>query len=186
MKAPNVAYRSSRRTTETKRADKTIRGFLATTPEAVEDAQAESTDANIGESTYLIERVRGAERNEERAKWSREDQTTSIEEINAEIWHTAVLNRGRARKVKKVGQKEQQYTRHLLRTVEESTAKTGLVDRMEPVVWMERMVMLEVEKHALRRRRAPDQGRGQTESQWLGADDDRHGRRVGHLTISSV
>ena len=49
---------------------------------------------DFGESTYRTERVRRSERNEERAKWSREDQTESTEEINAEIGHAMVLNRG--------------------------------------------------------------------------------------------
>ena len=33
----------------------------AATSEAAEDTQAESTDADVGEATYLVERVRGAE-----------------------------------------------------------------------------------------------------------------------------
>ena len=33
----------------------------AATSEAVEDTEAESTDADVGEATYLVERVREAE-----------------------------------------------------------------------------------------------------------------------------
>ena len=63
------------------------------TSEAAEDTQVESTDADVGESTYLTQRVRRVEWNEERVKWSRETQIASTEKINAEIWHAAVLNR---------------------------------------------------------------------------------------------
>ena len=65
-----------------------------TTSETTKDTLAENTDVHVGDSTYLTERVRGVEQNEERAKWSHEDQSASTEEINAEIRHAAVLNRG--------------------------------------------------------------------------------------------
>ena len=53
---------------------------------------------------YPTERVRRSERNEERAKWSREDQTESTEEINAEIGHAMVLNRGLDRRLSGEGE----------------------------------------------------------------------------------
>ena len=59
---------------------------------------------DFGESTYRTERVRRSERNEERAKWSREDQTESTEEINAEIGHAMVLNRGLDRRLSGEGE----------------------------------------------------------------------------------
>ena len=60
---------------------------------AAKDTQAESTDSDIWEATYLTEKVGGAERNEERAKGSREDQGASTGEINTESRHVVVVNR---------------------------------------------------------------------------------------------
>ena len=66
-----------------------------------------STDVDVGEVAYLVKRVRGVERNEERTKWPREGQTISTGKINAEIRHAAVSNRGlvggQARKAKEAG-----------------------------------------------------------------------------------
>ena len=42
--------------------------YEAATSEATEDTKAESTEADIGEAVYLVERIRSAERNKERAK----------------------------------------------------------------------------------------------------------------------
>ena len=49
----------------------------AATSEVAEDSEAESTDAEVGEATYLFERVRGAERNTKRVMGSSKDRSTS-------------------------------------------------------------------------------------------------------------
>ena len=56
-----------------------------TMSEVAKDTQAESIDTDIERATYLVERLRRAERNEERAKWPHEGRTASAGEINAEI-----------------------------------------------------------------------------------------------------
>ena len=53
--------------------------------EVAEDIKAESTNTDVGEATYLSERVCGAERNSRRAMWPRKGQATSTGVINGEV-----------------------------------------------------------------------------------------------------
>ena len=132
-----------------------------TTSEVAEDTKAESTNVDVEGSMYLIERVCGAERNEERAMWPRKGGATSTKEINAEIRHAAVPNRGidqRATTEDKEGQTKgaTTYGTSFANSRGEDRKDRLLVNRMEPVVRIEKMGQLEVEKKELRRTRGPD------------------------------
>ena len=65
-----------------------------TMPKEAKDTQAEGTNTDVGDPCTKQKGVRGAEREEERVKVSREDQATSLLEINTEGRHATVLNRG--------------------------------------------------------------------------------------------
>ena len=69
----------------------------AATSEVVEGTEVESTDMDVGEATYLFERVRRAERSTKRAMWPRKGRATSTRMISDEVRRMTVPNQGSGR-----------------------------------------------------------------------------------------
>ena len=67
------------------------------TSEVAEDTEAESTDTDVGEETYLVEGVRGAERSTRRAMRPHKGRATSTRMIGDEVRRMTVSNQGSGR-----------------------------------------------------------------------------------------
>ena len=68
-----------------------------TTSEVTEDTEAWNTDTDVGETTYLFERVRGVEWSTKRAMWLRKGRATSTGMIDDEVRRMTVPNQGSGR-----------------------------------------------------------------------------------------
>ena len=79
------------------RGNKGVPQDEAARSEAMEDTEAESTEADVREATYLVKKVRGAERSERHGMWRRKGRATSTGEIEDEVRCMAMPNRGSGR-----------------------------------------------------------------------------------------
>ena len=95
--APKGAYGKARRATKANRADQTIRVVLGTADNIEGSERRPKWKVPTRASNTRVpnqKRVSGTQWEEERVKVSREDQATSLLEINTEGRHATVLNRG--------------------------------------------------------------------------------------------
>ena len=69
----------------------------AATSEVAEDTEAESTDTDVEEETYLVKGVRGAEQNTKCAMWPCKGPTTSMGMIGDEDQRMTVTDQGSGR-----------------------------------------------------------------------------------------